>query len=196
MIKSFGRAALVLGVFMAPVVLSAQPSMGGEATQMLNARRQLDLTPRQVAQLDSLERVVVAERRARMEEARARMQANRAQGDQARAQRGQARAQRDSVRPDAAARRAQMEAMRTEATARREAAERVLSAEQRQKWTEMRAEARGYQRGVRAARGAAMGNRAQGMRQGRVSAPRAGQRGMQFQRPGQRRPAAGVRVTP
>jgi hypothetical protein len=48
------------------------PAPGGappiSATELLNARRQLDLTPRQVARLDSIERAQVAQRRSFMDQ--------------------------------------------------------------------------------------------------------------------------------
>lgn len=58
----------------------ARGAMQGPITHLLNARRQLDLTPRQVAQLDSLERIQYAEH----EQFDARMEAERPQLDQRR----------------------------------------------------------------------------------------------------------------
>lgn len=128
-----------------------------DVTALLNARRALDLTPRQVAQLDSIERALVADRR-QME---ARM---RAMGDSVRASRQGtapapgARADRRGGMPDSAMRarmetlRPQMEQMRRRDSTSREAAQRVLTDGQRQRVREMQAEERGRQRGMREAR--------------------------------------------
>lgn len=116
-------------------------------THMLNARRQLDLTPRQVAQLDSMERVLWNER-----------EALRAQAQ---------RAPRDSVRANM---RPQMQALRQRDSTTRVAAERILTDAQRSKLREMQAERRGYERGRREA-GGRDGMR-DGMRPGRGDGPR------------------------
>lgn len=125
---------LALGVTLlgAPVLLSAQPGpgVGGERrsgiTHLLNARRQLDLTPRQISQLDSLERIQYAERKQfneRMRGARDSMQA-------------QARARMEAERP-------QFDQRRRRDSSMTAAAEHVLNDTQRQKVREMTAERRG-----------------------------------------------------
>jgi hypothetical protein len=48
-----------------------RPDLGASPTELLNRRRELDLTARQVARLDSLERTMVTRRRSLMNEARA-----------------------------------------------------------------------------------------------------------------------------
>jgi len=129
-------------------------------TQILNARRQLDLTPRQVAQLDSMERVLWTER----ERLRAQMMP----------------ARRDSVRSDM---RPQMQALRQRDSTTRVAAERILTDTQRGKLREMQAERRGYERGRREA---GMRGPNSGMRDGRMGR-QGGQGRMQGgQRPGGR----------
>ena len=99
--------ALALGaaVCVVPSLLAAQPAQGprgamrpsmdrqagrmqrpGAISRLLDARRQLDLTPRQVAQLDSIERIQFAERKAfaeRMRPARDSMQARARSGARA-----------------------------------------------------------------------------------------------------------------
>lgn len=129
-------------------------------THLLNARRQLDLTPRQVAQLDSLERLQYAEHEqftARLRGARDSIVTRAPSGDRT-------PAARDSMQ---ARMRARMEAERPQLDQRRRrdssmsaAAERILNDTQRQRAREMQAERRGYERGRRESR-----------------APRAGQRG-------------------
>lgn len=148
-----------------------------DATRILNLRRVLDLTPRQVSQLDSIERVQVAARRAMAEQMRARrdsmagargaavgagaMRQRRAAGqvlrDSARAMTPERRAaMRDSMRQRAEARmaelRPQMQQARQRDSASRAAAERVLNDAQRQRLRELQAEERGRQRGLREAR--------------------------------------------
>lgn len=111
-------------------------------THILNARRQLDLTSRQVAQLDSMERVLWTERE------RLRTQAR--------------QAPRDSVRANM---RTQMQALRQRDSTSRVAAERILTDAQRGKLREMQAERRGYERGRREG---GMRQDARGGRPGRV----------------------------
>ena len=64
--------AIGAAVLVCPVLLAAQPRQGvppgdgrgprpGAISHLMNARRQLDLTPRQLMQLDSLERIQYAE---------------------------------------------------------------------------------------------------------------------------------------
>jgi hypothetical protein len=160
-----------------PSQMSRQMPMA--ATRLLNARRALDLTPRQVAQLDSIERVEFAQRRQLGEQMRAmRDSMMRAQGatmrpgmspgmsrDSMQARMAPMRSQMEALRP-------QMDQMRKRDSASRVAAERVLTDAQRQKVREMQAEERGRQRGLREAR---QGQR-QGMRQGRRQGMRQGQR--------------------
>lgn len=150
---------------------------GGEVTAILNARRELDLTPRQVAQLDSIERVRHAERKRVAEQTRPAMdsmrQRMRTQGiPRDSAQRAAMRAQMEQRRT---AMRPQMEQLRTRDSAAAVAAERLLTDAQRGKWRELQAERRGFVRGMQAGRGA------QGMRGQPGRAPQ----GMRGRQPGQ-----------
>jgi hypothetical protein len=131
----------------------ARATLGGGVTEMLNARRQLNLTPRQVAQLDSIERTLWADR----ERVSARM---RMMGDSLRS-RGRVgerpmadSATRDSLRAAMRARmeaqRPQMEEMRRRDSTARVAADRVLTDAQREQWRVMQAERRGFVRGMQA----------------------------------------------
>jgi hypothetical protein len=122
-------------------------------TQILNARRRLDLTPRQVAQLDSIERVVFAERRANETRLRALRDSMRTQMQQQAAPATDAeRAQRrDVMRARMEAMRPQMEQMRGRDSTANAAAQRVLTDAQRQQLREIEAEERGRQRGMREA---------------------------------------------
>ena len=177
---------------------------GAEVTALLNARRQLDLTPRQVAQLDSLERIQHAERskfqesmRVRRDSAMQRQRAARAPGgapggapgatvprDSMRARmQGQMQAERAALQP-------QLDQMRRRDSTFRMAADRVLNDTQRQKVRELQAERRGYERGLRAGRGGQGGRGA--MRDGRggqgdrgaMRGGRGGQGGRDGMRPG------------
>ena len=80
------RPLMVLAtLFLVPAALAAQPrrarpaeappagrpELGPSPTELLDRRRELDLTPRQVARLDSLERTMVTRRRSQMNLARA-----------------------------------------------------------------------------------------------------------------------------
>lgn len=131
------------------------------ATTLLNARRQLDLTPRQLAQLDSIERAQWAERERMRERMRPAQDSLRAQMRE-RLQRGERPAQdpaaREAMRAEmqrrAEAQRPMMQQMRQRDSVSRAAAQRVLTDTQRQKVREMQAERRGYARGVRQGRGA------------------------------------------
>ena len=119
-------------------------------SRLIDARRELDLTARQLVQLDSLERQQVAERRQlqqRMEQRR----------DSLMRQRETLRgADRDSVRAIARRRleemRPEMEQARRRDSISMAAAERILTEAQRQRLREMRAEERGRQQGLREAR--------------------------------------------
>lgn len=124
----------------------------GAVTRLLDARRQLDLTPRQVAQLDSLERLQVAERRAFAE----RMRPQRDSLMRRAREGARTPALRDSLRAQARARqeanRPQVEQFRKRDSALNAAAERILNDTQRQKVRELQAERRGFERGLRAGR--------------------------------------------
>lgn len=141
-----------------------QGPRGSGVTALLDARRELELTPRQVAQLDSLERVQFTERRQFAE----RMRPVR----DSLVQRGRADpAARDSLRKVAEARmaanRPQLEQRRQRDSSLDAAAERVLNESQRAKVRVMQAERRGFERGLRAGQG----------RDGRNGPPRGGVRG-------------------
>lgn len=143
-IRRLTVAAGTFGVLALPLVAGAQqPAPRGlppaSATRIITMRRMLDLTPRQLVQLDSIERVQYAARRAQMASMRAMRESTRP--DSAR---GQARMQ--ALRP-------QMEEMRRRDSVSREAAVRVLNDAQRQTMREVQAEERGRQRGMREARG-------------------------------------------
>lgn len=171
------RLTLALSALTLPVLASAQAPIGqrgavrgapqapaargmpqADVTRILNARRALDLTPRQVAQLDSIERAQFTARRADQE--RMRQMRDTATGGMR--QRAAAGASRDSLRAQNRAQmqarmevmRPQMEQMRRRDSTARAAAVNVLTDAQRQQLREMQAEARGYQRGVREGRGA------------------------------------------
>lgn len=149
-----------------PAAMGVQGGQGPEmdVTALLNARRQLDLTPRQVAQLDSIERSLFAERRlmeTRMQAMGDSMRAARGAADRPMMNRDSAMARMETMRP-------QMEQMRRRDSTSRSAAQRVLNETQRQQVREMQAEERGRQRGMREAR--------QGGRAG-VGGARGGQRG-------------------
>ena len=146
------------------------------ATQLLNSRRELDLTPRQVAALDSIERVQYARRREFAERMRASQDSL---GGGAR-QRPATPEARDSMRARFEARR---EAMRPQFEQQRRAdsistaaAMRLLNDTQRQRVREIvierRAEARGR---MQAMRGMGPGGQGRGFGPGR--GPGAGPRG-------------------
>lgn len=148
---------------------------GMSATALLNARRRLELTPRQVMQLDSIERTQVAARRANAERMRATMRAGRDTTQataQARAERRRAMremtteqreamrtAMRDSMEARREAMRPEMERMRAADSTARAAAERVLTDAQRQELRVMQAEARGRAQGRREAQRSRGGRR-------------------------------------
>ena len=157
MSRTIRNLSLAIGaaVLVAPAFLSAQPGPGvggerrGAITHLLNQRRQLDLTPRQISQLDSLERIQFAEHKlfsARMRGARDSMQAER-------------RARREAERP-------QLEQRQRRDSSMSAAAERILNDTQRQKVREMAAERRGFERGMRESR-TPRGGRHGGQRRGR-----------------------------
>lgn len=137
-----------------PPVRVMLPRGPGNVTAILNARRALDLTPRQVAQLDSIERVLHTERqrvaeRARpaMDSLRQRMRTDAPLEERQRAElRAQAEQRREAMRPE-------MERLRQRDSVASAAADRILTDTQRAKWREMQAERRGYERGMREGRG-------------------------------------------
>jgi hypothetical protein len=193
---------VALGALALPALAGAQRPEPRElpradATRIINMRRELDLTARQLTQLDSIERATVNERRANAERMRARRDSMRPRNDSlARSQmRERARAggtpegrlaMRDSMRARMEAMRPEMERMRRTDSTRREAAERVLNDSQRQRLREIQAEERGRQRGLREARGARRGGA------GQVRVRPGGRAGMA---PGGRRPGS-VRERP
>lgn len=140
----------------ATMVRDAMPpraAMGGGVTAILNARRQLDLTPRQVAQLDSIERTLWADRQrvtARMrtmgDSLRTRVRA----GERPMANEASRDSLRAAMRARMEAQRPQMEEMRRRDSTARTAAERVLTDAQREQWRVMQAERRGFVRGMQA----------------------------------------------
>lgn len=142
------------------------PRAGGGVTAILNARRALELTPRQVAQLDSIERGLHAERqrvtaamRPAVDSMRQRVREQGVPRDPAQRQQWQQQAEqrRAAMRP-------QLEQLRTRDSVATAAAERLLTDAQRGKLREMRAERRGFERGMRAGRGGGRGQPLQGPR--------------------------------
>lgn len=123
-------------------------------TRLLHLRRQLELTPRQVTQLDSIERGLFAERKAMME---------RIQGER-RALQGQGQGRPvtpDSIRARMQRFQPQLAQWRQRDSVALASAERLLTEPQRQKLREIRAYARGRADAMRQARrprgGPAMG---------------------------------------
>ncbi len=159
-LKTLAQCGLMIA---APSLMHAQAPGGGAVaggpagprgrgpeagvTQILNARRALELTARQVVQLDSIERVLHTEREKLMAQARPERDAMQAE----------MRQRMERVRP-------QMEALRQRDSTSRVAAERILTDAQRTKVHEMQAERRGYERGRLEAE--MRGGRQNGMRQG------------------------------
>ena len=182
MIRIVRSLAVALGtvLIVAPGPLSAQRAPGadverpGSVSRLLNARRQLDLSPRQLIQLDSLERIQYAERKQfneRMHGARDSMSMRARSGARTRGARdsmqAQARARMEAERP-------QLEQRRRRDSSLSAAAERILNDTQRQKVRELTAERRGYERGMRESRAPRGDQPRAGMRGG---LPRAGMRG-------------------
>jgi hypothetical protein len=134
------------------------PRRPGSVTAMLDARRQLDLTPRQVSQLDSLERGLHAERqriaeanRPAMDSMRQRVRSGAPRDAQQReAMRAEAEQRRAAMRPE-------MDRLRQRDSVATAAADRILNDTQRTKWREMQAERRGFERGMREGRGRQQG---------------------------------------
>lgn len=212
--------ALAALLVAAPALATAQPGVGapqgarapqgrgvgpGAVTRLLNARRQLDLTPRQIAQLDSLERLQYAERRAFAETMRPQRDSLMQRARTGAGAGARNPAMRDSLRAQARARqeanRPRVEQFRKRDSSLNAAAERILNDTQRQKVRELQAERRGFERGMRAGRqqgggqfgprnGRQGGQFGPGARQGGQWAPRAGQFGPRGGQPGQmpRRP--------
>lgn len=142
------------------------PRAGGGVTELLNARRALELTPRQVAQLDSIERGLHAERqrvsaamRPAMDSMRQRVREQGVPRDPAQRQqwRQQAEQRRAAMRP-------QLQQLRSRDSAATAAAERLLTDAQRGTLREMRAERRGFERGMREGREGARGRQLHGPR--------------------------------
>ncbi len=188
MSRTHRRLTLVIGaaLLVAPVLAAAQPGRGapdgppggarggvrgrgpgpGAVTHLLNARRDLELTPRQVAQLDSIERLQFAERKALTERLRPMRDSL--------VQRGRTGPRtpglRDSLQAEARKRmeanRPLMEQQRKRDSSLNAAAERVLNDTQRQRVREMQAERRGYERGMREGRGGPGGEGGRGARGG------------------------------
>lgn len=188
-----GAALLVAPALVAPA-LAAQPGRGpddrphgasprgrnGGVTQLLNARRELELTPRQVAQLDSIERVQMAEHKAlneRMRPVRDSIARRARSGDRTPAFRDSVRAQ---ARSRMEANRPLLDEQRKRDSSRHVAAERVLNDTQRQRVREMQAERRGFERGMREGRGQRGGAAQRGDRgdmRGGMRGPQRGQSG-------------------
>lgn len=187
------KTLALAGLLLAPAVAMAQAPVGRGAprgpggpgagprgempplavSRILNARRALDLTPRQVAQLDSMERALWAERaklRAQMEPQRDSLRNSVRQQVQRGARPRQDSAARATMRREAEARmariRPQMQALRQRDSTMRVAAERLLTDAQRGKLREMQAERRGYERARREA--GPRGGMRPGMRAGRA----------------------------
>lgn len=174
------------------------PRRGLGVTEILDARRALDLTPRQVAQLDSIERSLFAERQRTQAAMRLRQDSLRQQMRQ-RAERGErpaaTPAQRDSLRTAMRARmnemRPQLEQMRRRDSTARAATQRILTDPQKAKLREMEAERRGFERGMRqgreggrgGVRGTARGGMRGDMRGGMRGEPRAEPRPRNPRRP-------------
>ena len=193
MSRTHRRLTLVVGaaLLVAPVLAAAQPGRGapdgpprgaaggapgggvrgrgpgpGAVTHLLNARRDLELTPRQVAQLDSIERLQFAERKAFADRVRPMRDSLVQRGRMGPRTPGL----RDSLQAEARKRmeanRPLMEQQRKRDSSLNLAAERVLNDTQRQKVREMQAERRGYERGMREGRGGPGGEGGRGARGG------------------------------
>lgn len=126
-----------------------QPSV----TRLLNLRRQLELTPRQVAQLDSIERVLFSERKAMVERMQGQRRALQQQGTQGRP------FSPDSMRARMQQLQPQMAQWRQRDSVALASAERLLTEPQRQKLRELRAYARGRADAQRQSRGPRGGQR-------------------------------------
>lgn len=161
--------ALLMGLVAMPSVTLAQRGMGpgrmggpggpgargNPVAPLIDMRRQLDLSTRQLVQLDSIERTLLQNNRDVQERLRARMdsmrpeRAGRALSDSQRVQmRTQMQARMDSLRP------LREQIARNDSTARARAMA-VLTDSQRVRVREWQAEQRGFQRGMAARRGPA-----------------------------------------
>ena len=143
-------------------------------TAIINLRRRLELTPRQLMQLDSIERGVATQRTALMAQLRAEARRSGGPGGPGAVPRvGAVRPMPDSVRARLAALRPQVEQLRRTDSAATAAAERILTEPQRAQLREARAYARGR---ASAARGAGMRARGgvRGGRRGAMMGPRPG----------------------
>jgi hypothetical protein len=161
------RAAVAGAILLLPLVLNAQRSERprreraprSSVSALIDARRELDLTARQLTQLDSLERSAEARNGAIAERLRAtrdsqfstrrRSLAERMPRDSAdRARRRElAQADRDSLRARVDALRPLFDEMRRNDSTARASAERILTDDQRQRWREMDIERRAELRG-------------------------------------------------
>ncbi|MFM8567155.1 MAG: hypothetical protein ACKOCV_05665 [Gemmatimonadota bacterium] len=135
-------------------------------TAMINLRRRLELTPRQLIQLDSIERGLAAQRAALIQQVRASARP----GDRAALGAGVPRQMPDSLRARMAAFRPQFDQLRRADSSATAAAERILTEPQRAQLREARAYARGR---ADAMRGAGMRARG-GLRGGMGPGPRPG----------------------
>ena len=122
-------------------------------TRLLNLRRQLELTPRQVAQLDSMERGLFTERKALMERMQGQRRALQQPGPQGRP------IAPDSMRARMQQLQPQMAQWRQRDSSALASAERLLTEPQRQKLREIRAYARGRADAMRQSRGPRDGQR-------------------------------------
>jgi len=122
-------------------------------TRLLNLRRQLELTPRQVAQLDSMERGLFTERKALMERMQGQRRALQQLAPQGRP------ISPDSMRARMQQLQPQMAQLRQRDSSALASAERLLTEPQRQKLREIRAYARGRADAMRQSRGPRGGQR-------------------------------------
>lgn len=164
-------AAFALAILAIPAAASAQRAGGMGPRQagpggnpvapIINLRRELNLTARQLVQLDSIERTLIQRNRSVQDRARVRMDSLRgsARGrDLTEEQRSALRARMDSLRA------LRQQVVRNDSVARAQAFA-VLTDSQRVKVREFRAERRGFVRGQAVARGSRGGQA--GMRGGR-----------------------------
>jgi len=196
-IRRLTLAAGTVGALALPLAAGAQQPDRRElppanATRIINMRRALDLTPRQVVQLDSIERVHHTAMRAQMEAMRT-MRGSAQDSMRGQMNRGAMRdsATRATMQARMQAMRPQMDEMRRRDSVAGAAAVRVLNDAQRQTLRELQAEERGRQRGMREDRGGPQGP-PRGMRGGR-GGQQGPPRGMREGRGGQQGPR-GIRA--
>lgn len=142
----------VLGLVAMPSLLEAQRGRGPGAARnpvapIIELRRELNLTPRQLVQLDSIERTLLERNRALMEQFRGRIDSlpRMRRGQQlTEEQRAERRAQLEARRDSMQALRREL--MRNDSTARSQAMS-VLTDSQRMQMREREAERRGFERG-------------------------------------------------